>query len=69
MIMSESEFRQFNSVAENVFQAELVCALLEDHPHQLTGNEVSALASLVKKLTADTYVYMSKVISHQENQK
>lgn len=69
MNMSESEFKQFNSVAENILQAELVCALLEDHPHQLTDIELSALASLVKKLAGDAYVYMSTVIHQQENQK
>ncbi|MDV2871363.1 hypothetical protein [Phytobacter diazotrophicus] len=69
MNMSESEFKQFNSVAENILQAELVCALLEDHPHQLTDIELGALASLVKKLAGDAYVYMSTVIHQQENQK
>jgi hypothetical protein len=42
---------------------------VEDHPHHLTEREVSALASLVKKLADDTYVYMSEVIYQLENQK
>lgn len=69
MKMSELEFSQFNQIAEKAFQAELVCSLIEVHPHAFTETEVSALASLVKKLTGDVYFYMSEIIYKQENEK
>ncbi|OZP65491.1 hypothetical protein CIG53_24680 [Enterobacter asburiae] len=67
--MSEPEFNQFNQIAEKAFQAELVCSLMEDHPHKLSESEVSALASLLKKLAGDVFVYMSEVSHQLENQK
>ncbi|HHL2713052.1 TPA: hypothetical protein ACQ39K_004696 [Yersinia enterocolitica] len=33
------------------YQAELVCLLLESYPHELQSGDVSAIASLVAKLT------------------
>jgi len=69
MKMSEPEFTNFNQVAEKAFQAELVCSLIEDHPHAFAETEVSALASLVKNLTGDVYAYMSEIIYQQENKK
>ncbi|MCE1344861.1 hypothetical protein LWV32_24255 [Enterobacter asburiae] len=69
MKMSEPEFNQFNQIAEKAFQAELVCSLMEDHPHKLSESEVSALASLLKKLAGDVFVYMSEVSHQLENQK
>jgi hypothetical protein len=35
----------------------LICALVEDHPHQLTEIEMSEISSLIKKLAGDVYVY------------
>lgn len=69
MKMSEPEFNQFNQIAEKAFQAELVCSLMEDHPHKLSESEVSALASLLKKLAGDVFVYMSEVSHQMENSK
>ncbi|WP_245609598.1 hypothetical protein [Trabulsiella guamensis] len=69
MKMSEPEFNQFNQIAEKAFQAELVCSLMEDHPHKLSESEVSALASLLKKLAGDVFVYMSEVSHQLENSK
>ena len=66
MKMTVPELNQFKQSAENVFQAELICSLLEDHPHQLADSELSAIASLIKKLTGDAYVYMNEVIYQQE---
>ena len=37
--------------AEMAHPAEIVCALLEDHPHRMADCEVSAIAALVKKLS------------------
>ncbi|WP_226937936.1 hypothetical protein [Klebsiella grimontii] len=69
MKMTVPELNQFKKSAENVFQAELICSLLEDHPRQLADSELSAIASLIKKLTGDAYVYMNEVIYQQERAK
>lgn len=66
MKMSVPELDQFKKTAENVFQAELICSLLEDYPHQLADSELSAIASLIKKLAGDAYVYMNEIIYQQE---
>lgn len=66
MKMSGTEFDQFKEAAEKTFQAELICSLLEDHPHQLADSELSSIASLIKKLAGDAYVYMNEVIYQQE---
>ncbi|KFC07411.1 hypothetical protein GTGU_01791 [Trabulsiella guamensis ATCC 49490] len=42
---------------------------MEDHPHKLSESEVSALASLLKKLAGDVFVYMSEVSHQLENSK
>lgn len=36
---------------EMAYQAELVCLLLESYPHELHSGDVSAIASLLAKLT------------------
>lgn len=69
MKMSEPELNHFREAAKKAFQAELICALVEDHPHQLTEIEMSEISSLIKKLAGDVYVYMSEVICVLENQK
>ncbi|HIB1529918.1 TPA: helix-turn-helix domain-containing protein [Salmonella enterica subsp. enterica serovar Muenchen] len=56
MNMTDLELNQFKEIADKAFKAELLCALVEEHPHQLTETQVSALASLIKKLTSDIYV-------------
>lgn len=66
MNMTNAEFNEFKQAAEKALQAELVCSLLEDFPHQLEDGELSAIASLIKKLTGDAYVYMNNVIYQQE---
>ncbi|EPX2835711.1 hypothetical protein ACWYEE_002935 [Klebsiella variicola] len=66
MKMSGAEFDQFKEAAEKTFQAELICSLLEDHPHQLEEREFSAITSLVKQLAGDAYTYMNEVIYQQE---
>lgn len=69
MKMSEPEFNQFNQIAEKVLQAELVCGLMENHQQKFSDSEVSALTSLLKQLTSDVYVYMSKVAHQLESSK
>lgn len=69
MKMSQPEFNRFKDAAEKVFQAELVCALVEDCPNELQDSEVAAIASLLKKLTGEVAVFMNDEISKQEQEK
>ncbi|WP_256681789.1 hypothetical protein [Klebsiella grimontii] len=66
MKMSEAEFNRFKEAAEKTFQAELICSLLEYYPRQLADSELSSIASLIKRLAGDAYVYMNEVIYQQE---
>jgi hypothetical protein len=66
MKMTDPELNLFKQSAENVFQAKLVCSLIEDYPHQLTDPELSSIAALIKRLAGDAYVYMTEVIYQQE---
>jgi len=49
---------------EMAHQAEIVCALLEDHPHHMTDGELSAIAALLKKLTGSVVSYLIEINSH-----
>lgn len=69
MKMTELEFNKLNIIAGKAFQAELVCLLVEDHPHKLTDTQVSALASLIKKLSGDVHAHLAEIIHQQENDK
>ncbi|CDZ82723.1 hypothetical protein BN1086_00809 [Citrobacter koseri] len=69
MNMTDLELKKFKKIADKAFQAELLCALIEDHPHQLNETQVSALASLIKKLTGDIYVYAGEIVYQQETVK
>lgn len=50
---------------EMAFQAEIICSLLEDTPNRMTDTEVSAIASLLKKLTGSVAAYLVEVNSTQ----
>jgi len=39
------------SAAEMAHQAEFICPMMEDYPHQMADSEISAMATLLKKLT------------------
>jgi len=43
---------------EMAFQAEIICSLLEDTPNRMTDSEVSAIASLLKKLTGNVAAFL-----------
>lgn len=69
MKMSPAEFDQFKNAAEKVFQAELVCALVEDCQNEFQDSEVTAIASLLKRLTGEVGVFMNDEVARQENAK
>lgn len=69
MKMSPSELNQFKDAAGKVFQAELVCALVEHSPLELQDSEISAIASLLKRLTGEVAVFMNDEVFRQENVK
>lgn len=55
--------RTIDEVAEMAQQAELVCRLLEDYPHELTDVDVSSVATLVKKLSGDVAAWLIEEIA------
>lgn len=66
MKMSPSELNRFKDAAEKVFQAELVCALVEIHPNEFQDSEITAIASLLKRLTGEAGVFLNNEIFKQE---
>ncbi len=54
--------RTIDEVAEMAQQAELVCRLLEDYPHQLEDLDVSLIATLVKKLSGGVAAWLIEEI-------
>ncbi|KGT88308.1 hypothetical protein NG99_21350 [Erwinia typographi] len=53
--------------AEMAHQAEIVCAMLEDHPHHMTDGDVSAIAALVKKLAGHAAGWLIEEQAQREN--
>lgn len=45
-------------VAERATQAEIICRMIEDFPHRLADSEVSAIATLLKRLTGDVAAWL-----------
>lgn len=43
---------------EMAFQAEIICSLLEGTPNRMTDSEISAIASLLKKLTGNVASFL-----------
>lgn len=54
-------------VTEMALQAELVCRMLEDHPHAMSDTDVSALASLVKRLSGRVYCWLNDELAAKED--
>lgn len=50
--------RTLDEVVEMARQAELVCRLLEDHPHQLDDLDVSDVAALLRRLCSNVTAWL-----------
>ena len=55
-----------HQAAEKAHQVELINLLIESHPHQLQDSEISALSSLMAKLSGDVCVFPQEEIAAQE---
>ncbi|MFC6379715.1 hypothetical protein [Tatumella terrea] len=53
-------------VTEMALQAEIVCRMWEDHPHTMTETEVSAIATLVKRLSGRVYCWLNDELAEKE---
>lgn len=45
-------------VAEMAHQAEIVCRMWEDYPHRMAESEVSAMATLVRRLSGNVAAWL-----------
>lgn len=52
---------------ERATQAEIICRLLEDFPHQLQESETSAIATLLKRLSGDVAAWMIEEQAQRES--
>ncbi|EMX9222913.1 hypothetical protein QD840_001970 [Citrobacter koseri] len=68
MRTTDLALEQLTKIADKAFQAETVCSLIEDHPHELTESQVIALASLIKTLAGDVRINMSEIIHQREDE-
>lgn len=55
--------------AERAHQAEIICRLVEDFPHRLVDSEVSAPATLLKRLTGDVAAWLIEELAEREGGK
>ncbi len=52
--------------AERAHQTEIIARLVEDFPHHLTDCEVSAIATLLKRLPGDVASWMIEELAERE---
>ncbi|KGD79695.1 hypothetical protein HA49_01615 [Tatumella morbirosei] len=45
-------------VAEMAHQAEIVCRMWEDYPHSMADSEVSAMATLLRRLSGNVAAWL-----------
>lgn len=53
--------------AERAHQAEIICRLMEDHPHHFEDCDVSAIATLLKRLTGDVAAFLIAKSAEEES--
>ncbi|MFB5173289.1 hypothetical protein [Erwinia amylovora] len=52
--------------AEMAHQAEIVCRMWEDYPHRMADSEVSAMATLVRRLTGNVAAWLIEEQAQRE---
>lgn len=55
-----------HQAAEKAHQVELINLLIESYPHKIEDNQITALSSLMAKLSSDVYVFLIEEIAAQE---
>lgn len=53
-------------VAEMAHQAEIVCRMWEDYPHRMSESEVSAMATLVRRLSGNVAAWLIEEQAEKE---
>lgn len=51
---------------ERAHQAEIICRMVEDFPHQLADSEVLAIATLLKRLSGDVASWLVEELAVRE---
>ncbi|MDV1609411.1 hypothetical protein [Citrobacter portucalensis] len=52
--------------AERAHQTEIICRLMEDYPGRLADSEVSAIATLLKRLSGDVTAWLIEELAERE---
>lgn len=52
--------------AERAHQTEIICRLMEDYPGCLADSEVSAIATLLKRLSGDVTAWLIEELAERE---
>jgi len=53
-------------VVEMAHQAEIVCRMWEDYPHRMAESEVSAMATLVRRLSGNVAAWLIEEQAEKE---
>ncbi len=52
--------------AERAHQTEIICRLIEAHPHRLVDSEISAIATLLRRLSGDVTAWLIEELAERE---
>ncbi|HHK9712460.1 TPA: hypothetical protein ACQZJR_003464 [Klebsiella pneumoniae] len=52
--------------AERAHQAEIICRMVEDFPHQFADSEISAIATLLRCLSGDVAHWLIEELAERE---
>lgn len=55
--------------AERARQTEIIARLVEDFPHRLADSEVSAIATLLKRLSGDVAAWLIEELAEREGKR
>ncbi|MBT1896911.1 hypothetical protein K1J48_02025 [Enterobacter hormaechei] len=55
--------------AERARQTEIIARLVEDFPHRLADSEVSAIATLLKRLSGDVTAWLIEELAEREGKR
>ncbi|EHS3156713.1 hypothetical protein E7703_00595 [Citrobacter portucalensis] len=55
--------------AERAQQTEIIARLVEDFPHRLADSEVSAIATLLKRLSGDVTAWLIEELAEREGKR
>ncbi|WP_407224053.1 hypothetical protein [Enterobacter hormaechei] len=55
--------------AERARQTEIIARLVEDFPHRLADSEVSAIATLLKRLSCDVTAWLIEELAEREGKR